>query len=137
MDIKTFFSQQFLFDATPNPESKYYTVLIIAFTVLVVFAVLVYFSKPENKKVIGRFSTPALTFGILGLLHLFGRFESLSWLGSRIFLTIITVLFFIWLIILAVWAGRFIPKHKKEVAKQLRYERYLPKNKRSAKGWSK
>ena len=129
MDLLTFFSKKYLFDASPTPESKLYLPLLILFGLMVVLAVLISFQKKSVKRIVGKFFVPLLSSGVLGLIYLFARHESLPYLSSRFFLFLIMCMFVIWIAILLIWTLKFIPKHMSSKKIEDRYNKYLPKAK--------
>lgn len=128
-NLDKIFTTQFLFNPTPSPKSDYYPYMLAAFGLMIVIAVVIGLVRKEDKRVMGKFFTPFLACGILGLLYNFGRYESLPWLASYFFLAIIILIFVVWVVYLSLFTVRYIPKYKMELKSELRYNRYLPKKK--------
>lgn len=129
MNLSTFFSQNYLFDISPTPKSKLYLPLLIIFGLMIVLSVAISFQRKSIKKVIGKFFVPLLSAGVLGLIYLFARHESLPYLSSRFFLMLILCLLIVWVIYLLIWSARYIPKHMSSQKIEDKYNKYLPKAK--------
>ena len=124
------FTAKFLFE-NPTPHTNFMIGLAIFFGILVVAGILVaLLVRGESKKIWGRFVKPFLTVGILGLVHLFARYESLPWLNTRFFAELLFAIFFIWLLVIVIMLSKFMPKYMKEKEVAQRFERYLPKAKK-------
>ena len=134
MTFTTFFSKSYLFDPTPTVTSKLYLPLLIVFGLMILLAITISFQKPAIKKIVGQFFTPFLSTGILGLIYLFARYESLVYLSSRFFLVLVMAIFIGWIVVLLVKIIRFVPKHINAKKIEDRYEKYLPKPKQPKKG---
>ena len=129
MTLEYIFSKSYLFDPTPPSESRLYLYLIVFFGVLILLALLNIFSKSLDKKIRKKQIYCYLTTGTLGLIYLFGRHEELSWIGSRLTLSIILLGFFIWITYITVFSIRYLPKKNTNEKAQKRFEKYLPKRK--------
>jgi len=129
MTIAYIFSKNYLFDPNPTVTSKLYLPLLIIFGLMIVLATIIYLQKGEAKKIVGRFIVPFLSTGVLGLVYLFARYESLIYLSSRFFLLLIVTTFVVWDIILLVKTVRFVPQHLNSKKVEDRYKKYLPKPK--------
>jgi len=130
MTLSQIFSQNYLFDINPTPQSNLYIPLLILFGLMIVLAAAISFQRKSIKKVVGKFFVPLLSAGVLGLIYLFARHESLPYLSSRFFLVLIICMFLAWVFILLVWSAKFIPKYMNSQKIEDRYNRYLPKAKK-------
>jgi len=130
MDFTTIFSKNFLFDPNPPVKTPLYLPLLIAFGLFIIISVLIALQKEENKKITGRFFLPFITSGIVGLIALFARYESLPYLSTRFFLLIIIAGFAVWTLVLFVQLIKFVPKHLNSKKTEDRYNKYLPKTKK-------
>jgi hypothetical protein len=129
MTLAYIFSKNYLFDPNPTVTSKLYLPLLIIFGLMIVLAIIIYLQKGEVRKIVGRFIVPFLATGVLGLIYLFARYESLVYLSSRFFLFLIVILFVVWDIVLLVKTIKFIPKHLNSKKVEDKYKKYLPKAK--------
>lgn len=128
MTFNYFFSKNFLLDPTPVYKSELFLPLLIAFSLMILLAIFIAFQKAQIKKIVKRFFNPLLTNGILGLIYVFSRHESLPYLASRFFLLLIVLIFFVWMSVLLVNLARFVPKQSTFLKNEERYRKYLPKN---------
>ena len=129
MDLQYIFSQKYLFDPTPPPESKLYLRLLIFFSILIIAAITILLIKRLEKKARERQFYCFLVCGVLGMFYLFGRYEGLPWLGSRFFLVLILLTLLAWTFYLAIWMARYLPEKKYIEQTEERYKKYLPKSK--------
>ena len=130
MSLQYIFSKSYLFDPAPTPESRLYTPLLIAFSLMVILALLIAWSQNLDKKIKSRNFYTFLAPGILGLLYIFCRYEQLPWLGSRLMLVVIILTFIVWSIVNFIWLIRYLPKQKEQKILQDRYNKYLPRKKK-------
>lgn len=130
MNYSKVFSKAYIFDSTPSPESKFYPILLAVFGAMVLFGVLVLLISRKEKTLLKKFVLPTLTCGVLGLIHVFGRYESLPFLATRYYLLSVAGIFIVWVAIIGVKVLRKLPTHKKMEKIELRYNKYLPKSKK-------
>lgn len=130
MTLQYFFSKAYLFDSVPPVHSRLTLFLLVFFSVLVLVAIYLMIMPKDLKKIYGRFKLPALVCGVLGLLYLFARYESLAWLASRFFLCLIAITLIIWVGVGLYWLLFHAPKHITEEKIEQIYKKYLPKKKR-------
>lgn len=130
MNYSKVFSKAYIFNSTPSPESKFYPILLAVFGAMVLFGALALIVSKKEKMLLTKFATPALTCGILGLIHVFGRYESLPFLATRYYLLSVIAIFIIWVVVIGVKLLRKLPSHKKMEKVELRYNKYLPKSKK-------
>lgn len=129
MTLSYIFSNKFLFDSTPSSESRFYLSFIILFGAILLASFLIRMMKIDEK-IRGRQSVSYLTVGILGFIYLGARFESLPWLGSRLFLALILLTAVIWFSCLTVWGVKYYNKKSKELVVENKFNKYLPKQKK-------
>lgn len=127
MTLQHFFSKQYLFDPTPTAESRLYLLLMILFGAMILFSIFLSFQNREVKKITKRYFYAFLTCGILGYVYLFSRYETLPWLGSRFFLSLVGLTALVWITWNSVWLIRFWPKYTKVKKTEEKFEKYLPK----------
>jgi len=130
MNYSKVFSKAYIFNSTPSPESNLYPILLAVFGAMVLFGALALIVLKKEKMLLTKFATPALTCGILGLIHVFGRYESLPFLATRYYLLSVIAIFIIWVAVIGVKLLRGLPTHKKMEKIELRYNKYLPKSKK-------
>lgn len=132
MTFEQIFSKTYLFDPTPTTKSRLYIPFLILFCAMILFSIVISLQK-QNKKILKKFFYPFLVTGILGLIYLFARYESLPYLASRFTILLIIAVFFIWFMVNLIWMLRFIPKHSRVQKSEERFRKYLPKSKRVSK----
>ena len=131
MDLSSFLTTEFIFASVPPVETNIYLPFSIFFGLLILSGIaLQIFLKNQDRKIWGRYITPLLLTGTLGLMHLGARYEQLPWLASRFFLTLVMTTMFAWFIILAITVSRLLPIVKKEQEVNKRFDKYLPKSRR-------
>ena len=97
---------------------------------------------------LGRFHSPYLllrgkllnfflTFGIVGLLLLFFRFETIPYLASRLLLYILVVAFIIWGGYLLFYLLIIFPRQMRHDRAEQLYSQYLPTNKKRRRQWNR
>ncbi len=133
MTLEYIFSKQYLFNSTPPAESEFYIYLLIFFGLIFIIGILFLIVKSWDKNIRMRQMYAFTTCGILGLLYIFARYERLPWLGSRLFLALVIVALLVWSTINAIWLASYSKKIENKKILAERYEKYLPKNKVSAK----
>ena len=130
MDFKTIFSKNFLFASNLETTNQLTIPLLVIFGLMIVLAVVIAMQKAETKKIVGGFFIPFVSAGVLGLIYLFSRYESLPYFSSRFFLVLTVTMFIIWNTVLLFKAIKFVPKHISHKKVEDRYQKYLPKPKR-------
>lgn len=133
MMFANIFSKSYLFDPNPTVTSKLYLPLLVIFILMIALGIIISLQKAEVKKIIGVFFIPFISTGVLGLIYLFARYESLVYLSSRFFLVLVISTFVIWTLVLLVRTIRFVPKHLDSKKIEDRYKKYLPKAKKANK----
>jgi len=123
---------EFFFNPTPDPVSVFYLPLGILFGVLVILSVVIaLFAKGDYRRMFKPYIMPFSISGIAGLIHLGSRYETLPWLASRFFLVMVFTVFIAWLLGIAIWMAGQVPQWRAEKIAKDKFDRYLPKNKRS------
>jgi len=130
MDFTTIFSKNFLFASSLDTKNQLTIPLLVIFGLMIILAVVITLQKAETKKIVGGFFIPLVSTGVLGLIYLFSRYESLPYFSSRFFLVLVVVMFLVWNIILLIRTIRFVPKHLSHKKIEDRYQKYLPKPKK-------
>ena len=130
MPLDQLFSKDYLLNPTPTYQSKLYIPLLITFGLLLILAILTRFLKEEYKVIFNKYYYAFLTVSICGFIYLFARYEGLAWLGSRLTLLLIVSVLLLWVVYNTISTILYIPKLKKTLEVENRYEKYLPKPKR-------
>lgn len=134
MDLSTLLTKEYIFSAVPPVESRLYLPLSIFFGLLVIAGfLLLIFTKDQTRKTFGRYTTPSLLVGFIGLINLGSRYEQLPWLSSRFILVLAFTILFTWFFVLAMTLTKAMPQYKKELETNARYDKYLPKPKQKGK----
>ena len=133
MTFAEIFSKEFLFAPTVGGENPYFLTFLLLFSLMIVFGILIKLFKKMDEKIRSKQSTMFLTVGIGGLVYDLAREVSLPWLGSRLFISLVFVTFFVWVIYLLVWFIRYVPQSNLRVKSREKFERYLPKPKKEVK----
>ena len=126
------FSVEYLFNLNPGPILPiYFKVLVPIFGCMVITGFIIrkitrHNSYPPVKKFFNKFFHYLFTLGLLGLLYLFFRQQSIYLLSAPFWLVI-------WLIAALVWGGFILkyyftdrPKEMDEVKNQKEKDKYLP-----------
>jgi len=130
MSFQEIFTSKYLFNPIPPSQTNLFIPLLIFFSALVLLSIAIYFLKGWDLQIRMKQFYCFLTNGILGLIYLFARYESLPWLGSRIFLVLIILTLFIWITIILVWMFKYNRKLESKKILTERYEKYLPRSKK-------
>jgi hypothetical protein len=132
MTFSEFFSKNYLFDPAPDHESRLFLPLLIFFSFITIIS-LTHFIVPSFRK-LTKFKDIAVAFlstGVLGLLYVFARDQELPWFGSRIFLFVLILALLVWVAVNVIKIIVKLPSEKAEKFKQNKFERYLPKQKKT------
>jgi hypothetical protein len=131
MKLQDLFTVKRIFDSTPSHINPFMIPEVIFFALLILLgSAILIFARGEIRRFAGKYVAPCLTCGILGLIYVGSRYESLPWLASRFFLLLIVAAFIIWVLTVAIWLFLTLPSYQKVVKKEQVFEKYLPKAKR-------
>ena len=130
MTLADIFSSQYLFNPTPPTQNKYMLYQMVVFGAFIAIAIVYLLLKKMDAKIRFRHFYCFLTGGILGYIYIFARYESLPWLGSRIYLVLVMLTLIIWSTINTIWLYRYSAKLEDKKVMEDRYEKYLPKPKK-------
>ncbi len=130
LDIQKLIDIRYLLDPKPSYNFAFFVptfvVMSIAFIVGIVLATA-YFRRYVWSEMIGQWLR---WFGFTGLILLFFRYEGIPFLSIRIYFIILTLGFFVWLIMI-LRNFRLIRESQIEKARrQESYDKYLPRPKR-------
>jgi hypothetical protein len=131
MDFKAFLNLNYLFDPLPYRETRIYLPFILFFSAGILLAIAL--KLLENKQIhhFKNYFFIYLTCSLIGLINLFARYEGLAWLGLRAVLILdILIIFITGLINIVILIGK-IPEAKKVRNNEDRYNKYLPRPKKS------
>ena len=126
-------SWSYWFGTYPPPFTGLYFWIIVglaggSFLLGLVFSFInLYFKDPSTRRIIKRLGTLALTFGVLMAINFFFTQTSTPTLGSRFWFLSWLIMALIWLGFIIKYAFRVAPKERAERAKQLEYQKYLPR----------
>ena len=140
-DFTKFFDWNYLADPYPSaPSTQTLYILLGIFVFFIIFGVGEWFwlghlsqKYPPYLETRGKLLNFFLTFGILGLVLLFFRFETLPYLASRLMLALLVAGFIIWGGYLLYYFIRVLPTKIKHSQKQTRFIQYLPTSKKRRK----
>lgn len=127
MSLDYIFSTNYLFDSTPPTESRLYLPLSVLFGTLILLSILVKINKKLDKKIRDKQFYCYLITGILGWTYLFGRYEALPWLGSRLYLALIGSTLLAWIVYMVIWMIIYTPRQREIKSREEIFRRYLPK----------
>lgn len=85
------------------------------------------FGDPSTRRLIKRFGNLGLTFGSLMAISFFFTQTSTPTLGNRFWFLLWLLIAIIWLVYILKYAIQKAPQERAERAKQLEYQKYLPK----------
>jgi len=126
-----FLTTQKLLEAVPAlPDQRVYISLMAVFGVLIVGSILLFFFSKPAIMVLQKGKVYSLSIGILGLIHVFARYEFLPWLSARWFLLVVLLALTIWLVYSLTMIVLEWPKQKKVINIEEKYRQYLPKSRR-------
>jgi hypothetical protein len=133
IDFSTLLSADYLFNLNPGPLlPQYFKIIVPFFALMVIFGFMAKKiakgnSYPPVKKFFIKLYYYLITFGVLGLLYIFFRQQSIYLLSAPVWLVA-------WLLAAVVW-GIFVlkyyftdrPKEMDEVKDKKEKEKYLPR----------
>lgn len=121
--------KSYILDIKPTPNG-YYQYLGIIFGLLLAAAIYLSLRKSGNsfQKLRRKFVNLFLTIGLIGLTLIFFRFEGIAYLGSRLMIVILMLVFVLWLGVICWYRYYILPKELKEKLEKEKFEKYLPKN---------
>ena len=129
---KKLFEPSYIFEKTPSANSDY-LYLAIVFGLFIVLAIVFWFIYGKKKKNLpvlsslqGRFFNIFFYTGISGLVLIFFRFQQIPYLGSRLFLLILILVFIIWSIYLLYFYFKILPQKISKFREEQIYNKYLP-----------
>jgi len=130
IQISKLFQVDYLLDTTPK-SSGLYQYLMLIFGLLGLAVVFLWFLSHGKQKLIKEFFKKIITLftttAILGIMFIFFRTQEISYLGSRLMLIVLVIMFIIWggfilYFRIVVMPGKIkIQKEKEE------FEKYIPK----------
>lgn len=128
-----FFTPSYVFNQNPGPFiHNYGKYLMIFFAVFVVAGAVAYAASikkqysPLVRKSIAKISNFLLTIGIVTILLVFCREESVLFFSMPFLLYLWFILALVWLFFLYKYFFKTIPQRKKEIAERKEKEKYLP-----------
>jgi len=140
-DFTKFLDWNYLADPYPSaPSTQTLYLLLGIFVFFIIFGVGEWFwlgrlsqKYPPYLETRGKLLNFFLTFGIVGLVLLFFRFETLPYLASRLLLVLLAAGFIIWGGYLLYYLLRVLPVKIKNAQKEKTYSQYLPTSKKRQK----
>lgn len=132
MNLKAYFSPDYLFQinsAYVSPKEKLFlfagAVLVLLAVVLKIAAALA--ENPVDKRLRQKLFNLFLTFGLFELFWYLCRFEAVRFFGTHFMQWLIIVIAVVWFIAIIVWAIRNYGKQKEVWNKEQLKLKYLPK----------
>jgi hypothetical protein len=135
IDLGKLFNPGYVFESTPN-STGLYQYLAILFGLEIIGAILITIfnrKKSATKRVKSSFFSLFLSMGIIGLSLIFFRWQMIPYLGSRLVLVLLFIVFIIWSVFIFWYWLMILPKEMAKVKEQERFEKYLPHASRRAK----
>lgn len=132
IDINKLFNTSYIFEITPVPNSSYLYLTII-FGLMILFGIVAYLRYQKIKKQIpiwskmqGKVFSLLFYTGLSGLALIFFRWQQIAYLGSRLFMLLLFLVFIIWGIFVIYYRMRILPKELLKFEQKKRFEKYLP-----------
>lgn len=130
INLKKLFDLDRVFEIDPAPEGLYFY-LAIPFGILLLAAlVLAVLAPRKNKmyqKLLVKWAYLFLTIGLIGEAVIFFRYQGIVYLGSRVVLYLLFLLFILWASSICLYWFGIIPKEKKKLEEKKKFEKYLPR----------
>ena len=129
--INKLFQPNYIFEATPAAEGLYlYLTILFGIFILIALAVVVIYRHPKYpiyQYLRSQLFNIFLLTGIIGLSIIFFRYQQIAYLGSRLMLLLLILMFFIWSGWLCLFCFIKLPKIIKEEQEKGKFEKYLPR----------
>ncbi len=132
IDFKQFFSTDYIFEKTP-PFHRSFLYIVAIFVLFILLAFGSWFLLGQKNKKLplyqplqkGLFNLFFYT-GLMGLILSFFRWQQLAYLGSRFFMIVLFLAFFLFGLSILDYRFRMFPKLVKRYYERKNFEKYLP-----------
>ncbi len=135
MDFSKLTNLYYLIDYRPTISPTTLKAFIVFFSLFVIIAIGIKIAKkykkypPYEAKLLDKYFNLALTFGLLGLLWSWFRYETVPFLSSRLIFPILIIMALAWLYPIIRYQLKTIPEVKKKIEAKKIFQKYLPKKK--------
>ncbi len=132
-DINKLFSLDYIFEKTPDATGTYkYLVFLFGFLILLSIAAWIGYGRLKKKlplwgKMQAKVFNLFFYLGITGLILIFFRWQSITYLGSRFFMILLALVFAIWGLYILYFRLKVLPKEIANLETRKKFEMYLPR----------
>ena len=135
IDLKKLFDLDRVFEIDPAPEGLY-IYLAFPFGLLLLAALALAILAPRKskmyQKLLVKWAYLFLTTGLICEAVIFFRYQGIVYLGSRVVLYLLFLLFMLWALSICLYWFVAIPKEKKLLQDKKNFEKYLPQGKKGS-----
>lgn len=132
MDLSQLAKISWLMEPNPNPEGPYFY-SVIPLSILVFFALYLWFKSKNRFYVLKRLyrwiACWLFVSGLIGLILIFCRWQSIPYFNSRLVFLFLIVIFTAWGIFIFLSQGVKLPGEIRRKNEQKKFDQYLPKKK--------
>lgn len=136
INFKNLVSIDRIFEIKPSAQGEYIYMAIFFGLCLIISFILSIIAKRnqnESKKVQNRVVYLLLVTGIVGLILIFLRWQSIPYLGSRFMIYLLGVMIVTWIIKIILYRVRVLPRERIKKQEKENFEKYLPRPKKRVK----
>lgn len=130
IQISKLFKVNYILVATPKSSGLYqYLIIIFGFLGLMALVLWFFFRKSQKltKEFFKKIITLFVTTAILGVMLIFFRTQEIPYLGSRLMLIVLIIMFVIWGGFILYYRLVTMPKKIKIIKEKEEFEKYIPK----------
>ncbi|MCX6812022.1 MAG: hypothetical protein NTW79_00140 [Candidatus Berkelbacteria bacterium] len=131
---QNFLTTEYLFSAVRPADPKRFLIELGIFAIIIIIAIILGFNKKIHRGLKNRLYNFLLTIGILGVIILWFRWESINYLGNRFVEILLLLTIVIWYFAITAYAVFKMPREVRLRKSEDRYRYYLPKKKLNKKG---
>lgn len=135
--FKLFSSSKYLFTPVPPPDSRMVLVVTIILLIMIGLGLGCWFylgklnrQFPLYENLRGKLTSLLVTCGSIGLLLMFFRWQAIPYLASRVLFFILIIIFAIWALFILLYIQRTFSRELEKFRQEERYKKYLPRKKK-------
>ncbi|PIU24176.1 hypothetical protein COT12_02495 [Candidatus Berkelbacteria bacterium CG08_land_8_20_14_0_20_39_8] len=128
--LKNYITTDYLFSYAAPQNQRLFLTAVGIFLLFIIISIFLGYNRSIHKGLRSRLFNFFLTIGILGVIVLFFRFESIPYVGSRIVIFALIVVAIIWYFAITIYSFGKMQVEIRAIKNHQRYVQYLPKSKK-------
>ena len=131
INFKNLISVDRIFEAKPSAQGEYVYMAIFFGLCLIgsfILGIMAKRNKKDSKKIQNRVVYLLLVTGIVGLVLIFFRWQSIPYLGGRFMFYLLAVMVVAWILQIVFYRFKVLPHERMKKQAKENFEKYLPKN---------